>query len=85
MNDHNQQPLTAREMVRVHAYPLLAAISSLSLLTISILLIPQAVKTHRYNRCVDAQIKMREAINTQLQSKPGKLNYLKAIEHCEGR
>ena len=72
-------------MVRAHAYPLLAAISSLSLLAISILLIPQAVKTHRYNRCVDAQIQMRDAINAQGQSSPGKLNYLKAIEHCEGR
>ena len=72
-------------MVRAHAYQLLAAISSLSLLAISILLIPQAVKTHRYNRCVDAQIQMRDAINAQGQSSPGKLNYLKAIEHCEGR
>ncbi|CAK23437.1 hypothetical protein [Synechococcus sp. CS-197] len=71
MNDHKQQPLTA--------------ISSLSLVAISILLIPQAVKTHRYNRCVDVQIQMREAINAQGQRSPGKLNYLKAIEHCEGR
>ena len=85
MNHHNQQPLTAQEMVRAHAYPVLAAISSLSLLAISVLLMPQAVKTHRYNRCVDAQIQMRDAINAQGQSIPGKLNYLKAIEHCEGR
>ena len=85
MNHHNQQPLTAQEMVRTHAYPVLAAISSLSLLAISVLLMPQAVKTHRYNRCVDAQIQMRDAINAQSQSSPGKLNYLKAIEHCEGR
>ena len=56
-----------------------------SLLAISVLLMPQAVKTHRYNRCVDAQIQMRDAINAQGQSSPGKLNYLKAIEHCEGR
>ena len=72
-------------MVRAHAYPVLAAISSLSLLAISVLLMPQAVKTHRYIRCVDAQIQMRDAINAQGQSSPGKLNYLKAIEHCEGR
>ena len=85
MNDHNQQPLTTRGMVRAHAYPVLAAISSLSLLTTSFLLIPQAIKAHRYNRCVDAQIQMREAINAQGTSSPGKLNYLKAIEHCEGR
>ena len=85
MNDHNEQALTTREMVRVHAYPILAAVSTLSLLTTNILLIPQAVKTHRYNQCVDAQIQMREAINPQGASRPGRLNYLKAIEHCEGR
>ena len=85
MNDHNQQALATREMVRAHAYPILAAVSTLSLLTTNILLIPQAVKTHRYNRCVDAQIQMREAINPQGASRPGRLNYLKAVEHCEGR
>ena len=85
MNDHNKQALTTREMVRPHAYPILAAVSTLILLTTNILLIPQAVKTHRYNRCVDAQIQMREAINPQGASWPGRLNYLKAIEHCEGR
>ena len=85
MNDHNKQALTTREMVRAHAYPILAAVSTLSLLTTNILLIPQAVKTHRYNRCVDAQIQMRKAINPQGASRPGRLNYLKAIEHCEGR
>ena len=84
MNDHNQQQLTVREMVRVHAYPVLAAVSSLSLLSIAVLLIPQAVKTDRYNRCVDAQIAMRVAINTDGNTHPGKMNYLKAIEHCEG-
>ena len=85
MNDHNKQALTTREKVHAHAYPILAAVSTLSLLTTNILLIPQAVKTHRYNRCVDAQIQMREAINPQGASRPGRLNYLKAVEHCEGR
>ena len=84
MSDHIDQRLTAREMVRAHAYPLLASISSISLLSIAILLIPQAVKTHRYNRCVDAQIAMRVAINPKGLSIPGKMNYLKAVEHCEG-
>ena len=76
--------MTAREMVRAHAYPLLASISSISLLSIAILLIPQAVKIHRYNRCVDAQIAMRVAINPKGLTIPGKMNYLKAVEHCEG-
>ena len=84
MDDHNQQKLTAREMVRAHAYPVLAAVSSLSLLSIAILLFPQAVKTHRYNSCIDAQIAMRASINPKGGKVPGKMNYLKAVEHCEG-
>ena len=84
MSDHTDQRLTAREMVRAHAYPLLASISSLSLLSIAILLIPQAIKNHRYNRCIDAQVAMRVAINPKGLTTPGKFNYLKAVEHCEG-
>ena len=84
MVDHNQQKLTAREMVRAHAYPVLTAVSSLSLLSITVLLIPQAVKTHRYNRCIDAQIALRASINPEGGTAPGKMNHLKAVEHCEG-
>jgi hypothetical protein len=50
-----------------------------------VLLVPQAVRHHRFNRCVDAQIQMRNAINPESQQGPGKVNYLKAVEHCEGR
>ena len=84
MVDHNQQKLTARDMVRAHAYPVLAVVSSLSLLSIAVLLIPQAVKSDRYNRCIDAQINLRASINTEGGTDPGKMNYLKAVEHCEG-
>ena len=79
MGDHDDQQLSAREMVRAHTYPLLAAISTISLLTITVLLIPQAVKNHRYNRCIDAQVQMRVAVNPQGASSPGKLNYLSLI------
>ena len=82
MVDHSQQKLTAREMVRAHASPVLAAISSLSLLSIAVLLIPQAVKTDRYNRCMDTQIAMRTSINPKGGTAAGKMNYLKAVEHC---
>ena len=85
MADHSDQTLSAREMVRAHTYPLLAAISTISMLAITVLLIPQAVKTHRYNRCIDQQIQMRVAVNPQGGTTPGQLNYLKAVEHCEGR
>ena len=73
-----------REMIRAHALSALAALSSLSLMVIALLQIPQAVKTHRYNRCIDRQIAMRVEINPQGGRVPGMLNYLKAVEHCEG-
>ncbi|MCP9943347.1 hypothetical protein KBY70_13205 [Cyanobium sp. ATX 6E8] len=83
MSDHSQQ-LTAREMVRAHAYLVLAAISSLSLLTLALLQIPGAVKDHRYNLCIDEQIKLRHSSNLTGQDGLGKLIYLKAVQHCEG-
>ena len=85
MGDHNSQQLTAREMVRAHAYPVLAAISSLSLICIAVLQIPTAVKHHRYNLCIDEQVSLRHASNLVGQDGPGKLIYLKAVQHCEGR
>ena len=84
MVDHSQQRLTAPEMVQARAYPVLAAISSLSLLSIAILMFPQAVTTHRYNLCIDAQIAMRASINPEGGKAPGKMNYLKAVDHCQG-
>ncbi len=84
MSDHSRQQLTPREMVRAHAYPVLAGISSLSLVTIALLQIPGAVKDHRYNLCIDEQVKLRHASNLSGQEGPGKLIYLKAVQHCEG-
>ena len=63
---------------------MLAAIRILSLLSITVLLIPQAVKNHRYNRCIDAQIAKRASVNPNEGTAPGKMNYLKSVEHCEG-
>ena len=85
MTDHNDQTLSAREIVRSHAYPVLAAVSSLSLFALALLLIPQAVRHHRFNRCVDAQIQMRDVINSGSQQGPGRINQLMAFQHCEGR
>jgi hypothetical protein len=67
MGDHNSQQLTAREMVRAHAYPVLAAISSLRLV------------------CIYEQVNLRHASTLVGQDGPGKLIYLKAVQHCEGR
>ena len=84
MNKAATQSSTRQSNLQGGTYLLLAALSCFSLISIAILLIPQAVKTQRYNRCVDVQIDMRAAINPQGLRSPGKMNYLKAIEHCEG-
>ena len=84
MGDHNNQALTPREMVRAHAYPALALVGSMSLVAISVLQIPTAVKDHRYNRCIDHQVELRRSV-LEGQEGAGKMIYLKAVEHCEGR
>jgi hypothetical protein len=62
-----------------------ATIGMLSLVAIAVLLVPTAVKDHRYNRCIDEQVRLRRSSNLQGQEGPGKFIYLKAVEHCEGR
>ena len=84
MSDHSGQQLSAREMVRAHAYPVLAAIGVLSLMAIVVLQIPGAIKAHRYNQCVDAQIDLRRTGNLVGQDGPGRLIFLQAVQHCEG-
>ena len=84
MNKSATQSSSQRSNLQGGTYLVLAALSCFSLISIAILLIPQAVKTQRYNRCVDVQIDMRAAINPQGLRSPGKMNYLKAVEHCEG-
>jgi hypothetical protein len=85
MADHQERALNPREMIRAHAYPVLAAISSLSLVAIALLLVPGAVRDHRYNRCIDEQIRLRASERLKGQGGPGKLIYLRAVEHCQGR
>ena len=84
MKNGTTQSSTQKSNLQGGTYLLLAALSCFSLISIAILLIPQAVKTQRYNRCVDVQIDMRAAINPQGRRSPGRMNYLTAVEHCEG-
>jgi len=44
----------------------------------------EMVRAHHYNRCVDAQVSLRSTSNLEGQQGPGKLIYLKAVQHCEG-
>ena len=84
MSDHTNPALTAQEMMRLHAYLALAALGCLSLMGITVLLIPQAVRHHRYNRRIDRQVQMRVEIYPKGRTEPGLFNYLKAVEHCQG-
>ncbi len=52
MADHDGQRLTPREMVRAHAYPVLAAISTISLVVIAASIVPIARQAHAINQCV---------------------------------
>jgi len=51
MSDHEGQKLTPREMVRAHAYPVLAAISTISLVVIAASLVPIAKRAQALNQC----------------------------------
>jgi len=81
---HNGDKLSQREMLRAHAYPVLAALSTISLIMIAALQIPSAIRNSRYNACVDEQITLRKSPNLKSQETPGKLVYLMAIGHCNG-
>jgi hypothetical protein len=52
MSDHSRQQLTAREMVRAHAYPVLAAVSTVALVVIAVSLVPIARQADHMNRCL---------------------------------
>jgi hypothetical protein len=60
MTDHAAQKLTPREMVRAHAYPVLAAVSTVALVVTAVALVVTAVtlapigKHAGYqNRCIE--------------------------------
>jgi hypothetical protein len=52
MRDHSHQQLTVREMVRAHAYPVLAAVSTVALVVIAASLVPIARQADHMNRCL---------------------------------
>lgn len=51
MADHEGQKLTPREMVRAHAYPVLAAIGTIALVVMAASLVPIAKRAQALNQC----------------------------------
>ena len=56
MPDHAEQKLSAREMVRAHAYPVLAAISSISLVVMAVSLLPLARQSSQWAECFEHNV-----------------------------
>lgn len=54
MADHDGQRLSPREMVRAHAYPVLAAVSTVALVVIAASLVPIARQADHMNQCLAA-------------------------------
>jgi hypothetical protein len=54
MADHDGQTLTPREMVRAHAYPVLAALSTAALVVIAASLVPIGRHADRLHQCMTA-------------------------------
>lgn len=54
MDAHDGQKLSPREMVRAHAYPVLAAVSTLALVVIAASLVPIARQANHMNQCLAA-------------------------------
>jgi hypothetical protein len=52
MSNHDGQKLTPREMVRAHAYPVLAALSTVALVVIAASLVAIARQADHMNRCL---------------------------------
>ena len=60
MADHDGQTLSSREMVRAHAYPVLAAVSTVALVVMAVSLVTIAKRAQTPNHCT-AQLQMHHA------------------------
>ena len=71
-------------MVRAHAYPVLATLSTLSLIGITVLLVPQSVRHHRFNRCVEQQLRMNSTGEAGVPKDVHPFTNAKVVSACSG-
>ena len=79
MTDHASQKPTPREMVRAHAYPVLAVVSTISLVVIAASLVPMAKQAGYQNRCVEEMAAVFPATGNQ------QMKHFVAVASCAGR
>lgn len=77
-NDHSSQKLTPREMVRAHAYPVLAAVSTISLVVIALSLVPIGKQASQVNQCLKVAM---DQIPVTTGNENSRL--IKAIAECD--
>ena len=78
MTDHDSQKFTPREMVRAHAYPVLAVVSTISLVVIAASLVPIAKQADYQSRCVEEFLSMLPNRNAHAMNFVG-------VAACAGR
>lgn len=78
MTDHTSQKLTPREMIRAHAYPVLAAISTVALVVIAAALVPIGKQAGYQNRCIEEFLALFPKANPQAKHFVG-------VAACAGR
>ncbi len=61
--------MTPREMIRTHAYPVLAVVSTVSLVLISVSLAPIAKWTRNQNECIEKTFRIDGTNNAGIPAK----------------
>ncbi len=72
---HAGQTLTPREMVRAHAYPVLAAVSTVALVAIATSLGPIAKQAGYQNHCIEQVLAVMPSANAPM-------NHVVAVKQC---
>jgi hypothetical protein len=79
MGDHDGQKLTPREMVRAHAYPVLAAVSTVALVVIAASLAPIGKLAGYQGRCIEEMLAVYPETGNQ------QMKHFVAVRQCNGQ
>lgn len=79
--DKESKKMTPREMVRAHAYPVLAALSTISIIVIAGSVIPISRQAARWNVCFQESLRLQRKDNPK-----DSLSYWKLLStrYCNG-
>ncbi len=79
MTDHAAQKLTPREMIRAHAYPVLAAVSTVALVVSAASLAPLGKQAGYQSRCIEEMLAAFPANGNQ------QMKHFVAVRQCNGQ